>query len=78
MVDLRSEGTLYSLSSRITGTESLLFLESVLRSVKSKLEKLVAPNKKSLILDFYSNTVESIPELRMFVYRCVSKKFIDV
>lgn len=77
-VDLRTQATLFALAERITAGESLVFFNSVLLGVKDKLEKLTPPNKKPFLSQFYSQSIDIIPELRAFVYQCAARKLVDV
>lgn len=77
-IDLRTQATLFALVERITAGESLVFFETVLRSVRDKLEKLTPPQKKDFLSHFYSQTVDVIAELRTFIYQCAARRLIDV
>ena len=41
-------------------------------------QPLVPPSRKEFMVQFYSQTVDVLSDLRRFVYRCVSRKLANV
>eukprot|EP01137_Pigoraptor_chileana_P037684 Opistho-2@35159 len=77
MVDLTHSDSLFGLGERVTATESLLFLYDVLHSLKPKLQSMV-PSANVPVLDrFFTETVDIVPELRVYMYRNISQKVIN-
>ena len=75
---LESEPSLYGLQWRITAMESLTFLATVLRSIKPNLVKRLPATTHKFLNDTYVQLVEVVPELRWYVYKGLTAKFIHL
>jgi hypothetical protein len=79
MVEVTDPNTLFGLPYRTVAFQSLLFLQEALLTLKPDLSEGLpkGPREKNLN-DFYTNTVDTIPDLVRFMYRTLAFKFIDV
>eukprot|EP00040_Diaphanoeca_grandis_P030347 m.179270 g.179270 ORF g.179270 m.179270 type:complete len:1023 (-) comp31966_c0_seq1:244-3312(-) len=74
--ELDSEANLHGLQYRITGLESLTFLSTVLRSIKANIVRRLPPACHKFMNTFYTDLVETVPELRWFVYKGTASKLL--
>lgn len=77
-IPLDSESSLFGLQFRITALESLSFLNTVLRSIKNNIVKRLPPTVHKFMNGFYVELVDVLPEIRWFVYKGVTAKFIKL
>eukprot|EP01135_Chromosphaera_perkinsii_P008595 Nk52_evm37s1401 gene=Nk52_evmTU37s1401 len=90
MTDINLFNNLFGLEHRVIAVESLQFVSYALRLVKTSIEEILPldsslPSKsleslqqkfKKFIQNFYSNTVDIVPELRLFMYKNISLKCV--
>ncbi|KCV71347.1 hypothetical protein H696_02295 [Fonticula alba] len=79
LVPMRTMSNLYGLPFRIVGSESLMFLYTVLIATRSHLDKLLSDGRGAPLVDgFFDRVVEALPELRLFMFRCFAMRLLPV
>lgn len=77
-VDLLNPETLYGLTERIVGVESLIFLAEQYNLLCDYLKRLISEENDIHALElFYSQTISVAVEVRKPVYECVARQVID-
>lgn len=77
-VQLNVPDGLFGLNNRVTANESIVYLENVLRTLRGKLEALMPANNAAFLSQFFSQTVDTVNDLRLYIYRCISRRLINV
>ena len=66
---LTSESLLFGLPARVTAMESLMFLATVIRSIRGNIENRLPRTAEKSVVSFYNDLVQIIPELRWLAYK---------